>query len=308
MSPQLATVILSSSSSSLSPIAGGGGDVAAETKPALQKFDVYALTDGSVRPMSATERKSIELRQLRHPASDMVGVSSTSLCRHGWPQAALWQPIGSQRPVSGIMRLTCPHLVKEIDEWEREGALDAFNRRLNDPLDEGRRTAILDEANKEHRRLRRAMMSDGDLANLEERFGAAGATAFMDSGIAGMSPTKLDDVKCLHAQLADYILRGYNEQSVGAEVRTALEEERGVSLGGCSNCHEQCDWRTPETETSWKYQAQKNKSRLRQRSARRQFIKARRSLKEAKGGAVDVAAAAAESAVIMNKESNERPS
>ena len=96
-----------------------------------------------------------------------------------------------------------------------------------------------------------------------------------------MSPTKLDDVKCLHAQLADYLLRGYDEQSVGADVRRRLEEERGVSLGGCGNCQEQCNWAEEETDDTWRYQAQKNKSRLRQRSERRNFNKERKLIKAA---------------------------
>ena len=96
-----------------------------------------------------------------------------------------------------------------------------------------------------------------------------------------MSPTKLDDVKCLHAQLADYLLRGCDEQSVGAEVRRRLEEERGVSMGGCDNCQEQCNWAEEETDDTWRYQAQKNKSRLRQRSGRRNFNKERKLIKAA---------------------------
>ena len=100
--------------------------------------DVAGLTGGSVKLVSESERNSIELRQLRHPASDMVGVPNVSLCRHGWPQAALWQPMGSQRPVSGLMRLTCPHLVQQIDDWEREGAINEFNERLNRDDEAGR--------------------------------------------------------------------------------------------------------------------------------------------------------------------------
>jgi hypothetical protein len=244
--------------------------------------DVAGLTGGSVKLVSESERNSIELRQLRHPASDMVGVPNVSLCRHGWPQAALWQPMGSQRPVSGLMRLTCPHLVQQIDDWEREGAINEFNERLNRDDEAGRaRRAELHKANDEHRRLRRAMMSAGDEEKVAVRFGEKGKEAFMNSGIAGMSPTKLDDVKCLHAQLADYLLRGYDEQSVGADVRRRLEEERGVSLGGCGNCQEQCNWAEEETDDTWRYQAQKNKSRLRQRSERRNFNKERKLIKAA---------------------------
>ena len=123
--------------------------------------------------------------------------------------------------------------------------------------------------------------SAGDEEKVAVRFGEKGKEAFMKSGIAGMSPTKLDDVKCLHAQLADYLLRGYDEQSVGADVRRRLEEERGVSLGGCGNCQEQCNWAEEETDDTWRYQAQKNKSRLRQRSGRRNFNKERKLIKAA---------------------------
>ena len=64
-------------------------------------------------------------------------------------------------------------------------------------------------------------------------------------------------------------------------MRRRLEEERGVSLGGCGNCQEQCNWAEEETDDTWRYQAQKNKSRLRQRSERRNFNKERKLIKAA---------------------------
>jgi hypothetical protein len=171
--------------------------------------------------------------------------------------------------VSGICRLTCPYLVKALDEYEAEGAVAAFNVRLlsGEATAEGRAwPAALDGANQAHRALRRALMSDEEVARVQERLGAEHEDAFMQSGVAGMSPTKLDDVKCLHAQLGDYLLRGHN--AVGEAVAKDLEQQ-GISLGGSADCRQQCDVAMPEVEGGWSYKSTKNHSKLRTKQQRR---------------------------------------
>ena len=61
-----------------------------------------------------------------------------------------------------------------------------------------------------------------------------------------MSPTKLDDVKCLHAQLADSLVRGADNNVIGRAVQEELQG-RGFSLGGSGVCHQQCDVNRAET-------------------------------------------------------------
>ena len=84
-----------------------------------------------LRPPSASELDVISNRQLLHPVN-AVGVASRTRCMHGHPQAFVSAPVSEMGNFSsGIFRLTCPWLVKAVDEWEAEGAVREMNRRLN---------------------------------------------------------------------------------------------------------------------------------------------------------------------------------
>lgn len=59
------------------------------------------------------------------------------------------------------------------------------------------------------------------------------AEQLLSSGIAGVTPTLLNDVKCLHAQLADHLCRGGNtvtdeDESTAGLVMTAGDLQGGV--------------------------------------------------------------------------------
>jgi len=245
-------------------------------------FDLDNFSGGTIRTISEREKEVIEDRQLRFKSNAFIGVPAVSKCRHGFPQAVLSNPVGHStstgwKPVSGICRLTCPHLVKSLDEYEAEGAVAAYNQRLRsgEATTEGRNwpTAVA-RSNQAHRALKRALMSDSDIDRVEECFGAEGKDAFMQSGVAGMSPTKLDDVKCLHAQLGDYLLRGDNV--VGEAIVSDLAQ-RGVDLDGIDECLQQCDVTKPEMEGGWSYMSVKNGSKLRVRNQRRSAAKAKKA-------------------------------
>lgn len=79
-------------------------------------------------PILPTEgdMRCIQERQLRHPAGT-VAVSSP--CRHGFPQAFAFDPVGHKLS-SGLFRLSCPLLVQAIDELEDEGGIEDVNARL----------------------------------------------------------------------------------------------------------------------------------------------------------------------------------
>jgi len=89
-----------------------------------------------------------------------------------------------------------------------------------------------------------------------------------------LSPTKLDDVKCLHAQLGDYLLRGDNV--IGEAIVSDLAQ-RGVGLDGIDECLQQCDVTKPEMEGGWRYMSVKNGSKLRVRNQRRSAAKAKKA-------------------------------
>lgn len=59
------------------------------------------------------------------------------------------------------------------------------------------------------------------------------------------------DAKCLHAHVADALMRGRGANAIG---RSTLEllEERGVRTDGGDRCSEQCNYRVDETADSWR--------------------------------------------------------
>lgn len=142
-----------------------------------------------------------------------------------------------------------------------------FNARL---ADSGEWKASLLSTNQAHQKMRRLLTTEEDVEYLRGRFGDTGVEAFMESGLAGMIGEK--DVKCLHAQLADYLLR--QDNAIGEAVATELEA-RGAPIGGCASCRQQCDVAEEEQLGGWQYASQKNKSKLRQTFQRRKAEKAR---------------------------------
>lgn len=209
----------------------------------------------------------IEERQLQHPISAMVAVGTR--CKYGYPQAIALDPLGREKyglgghPVdAALFRLTCPHLVKGIDEWEAEGAVRAFNKGL--AADEGL-AASNDRVNEQHRSIRRALIaSDERRAELEAH---PVLSIILNSGLAGL--TKPGDVKCLHAQLADGLCRGDN--AVADAVLAGLAG-RGVDpQGGCS-CWQQCDRAHELGPASWQYLPVKNRQKLKATVERRRKL------------------------------------
>ena len=200
---------------------------------------------------SADDAAVVEERQLGHPAN-MVGVPAVSLCRHGYPQAVLQDP-GAHKFGAGLLRLTCPHLCEAIDAWEAEGAVRALSA---DVLKEDSNRDALARVNARHAATRRAMVRGEALKRAEARLGAATVRHILESGITGLTPSKLDDVKCLHAQLADELLS--RDNAVGRAVLDGLEK-RGVDASGSDVCGEQCSG----CVDGWRYTPRKNKQKLR---------------------------------------------
>lgn len=59
--------------------------------------------------------------------------------------------------------------------------------------------------NARHSAIRRGLVDPEGLRSYVEKLGEAGVEQILASGIAGVSPTKTGDLKCLHAHLADYL-------------------------------------------------------------------------------------------------------
>ena len=210
---------------------------------------------------SAADAAVVEERQLGHPAN-MVGVPAVSLCRHGYPQAVLQDP-GAHKFGAGMLRLTCPHLCEAIDAWEAEGAVRSLSAEI---LAEDTNRDALRKVNERHAATRKSMVQGEALARAEARLGTDTVRRVLDSGITGLTPSKLDDVKCLHAQLADELLS--RDNAVGKKLLEGLEA-RGVDASGSEKCGEQCSG----CVDGWRYTPRKNKQKLRATRARHKKLR-----------------------------------
>lgn len=59
--------------------------------------------------------------------------------------------------------------------------------------------------NARHSAMRRGLVEPEHLTPYLERLGEEAVEQILASGIAGVSPEKTEDLKCLHAHLADYL-------------------------------------------------------------------------------------------------------
>lgn len=212
---------------------------------------------------SEEDRLCIEERQHFGPVPRELLVDRKR-CRYGFPQAMVLRPVNPQGKLSsGSLRLTCPHLVKAIDECEATGGIDEFNQELRSNVawqEDFRRT------NEVWRAARSAMMDSKDLEHARNALGDQ-AQVFLESGIIGVALGKVHDVKCLHAHLADHLVRGQN--AIGAHVKAKLLD-RGVALDGNSECWQQCDRKCDAKLASWWYVPMKNKFKFLRKRLRKQ--------------------------------------
>jgi len=188
-------------------------------------------------------------------------LASGRRCRHGWPQALLFDPL-TTRTVGDCVRLTCPLLVSEIDKYERTGAISAYNARLSEEEEMQRELLRVNEA---HRDLRRHLVEGRTvtLDKVRENLGKETVDTILSMGIATMRPSSTD-VKCLHAQVGDELVRGAN--AIGKQVLADLEA-RGVDVTGNDRCCDHCNVHVALEDARWTMESAKNTlgQRLRRR-------------------------------------------
>ena len=209
----------------------------------------------ATRPPAAPDVEAIEAHQLGH-RTQTIGVPAASRCRRGFPQATLQDP-SVHKFGAGLVRLTCPHLCEAIDAWERDDAVRTVSKALLvDGADASKHRDSLDRVNARHAATRRSLVEGTDAERRAvERLGEDAFSHAMGSGIAGISQGKLEDVKCLHAQVADELLSGDN--ALGKAILDGLGA-RGVDVAGSPTCHEQCSG----CDGGWRYTPTKNKQKL----------------------------------------------
>ncbi|HEY8486090.1 MAG TPA: DUF501 domain-containing protein [Limnochordales bacterium] len=164
-------------------------------------------------------------------------------CRWGYPQVLLFAPllVGQRRisPNSTLCWLSCPLLVGAVDRLEADREIERFEHLAS--VDAELRAA-LEQAHRETARIRRALLPEEWERKLEQERPRE-HWVITQTGIAGI--TRPDHVKCLHAHLADYMVRGSNP--VGEEVARRLESE-GTPLQGTDQC-----WRYCSPEGAWEH-------------------------------------------------------
>lgn len=195
------------------------------------------------RPVNSEDLRVIEERQESRTVNGIFAVERT-LCKYGFPRAYVRFPVtgeGNRQISSGMLRLSCPHLVKAVDSYENVSrAIEKFNEAIAQGDDEASRyTANFLATNLAWHRIRKSAVSEEDLVAIEKKLGKVNTDIFMESGITGITLKKVDDVKCMHAHVADELLRGGN--LIGQSALKELRDVYGIDSTGCDNCWQQCD-------------------------------------------------------------------
>ena len=223
-----------------------------------------------------TDRQVIEERHVGRSVPGLFAVSSVR-CRFGFSQAYVSYPVNSNNGISsGMVRLSCPHLVKEIDRIEKEGAITELDATLASSSSSSTTSlrSNFEEINADWKAIRNAAVTQKDRDVIVQMLGPEGSNNLMNSGIIGCTNTLQS--KCLHAHTADYLLRGVNK--LGEATLHTLSEQ-GVDRNGCNDCWQQCDLKHKPVESSWWYIPKKNKQRLTTARLTRQLLKAKRNAK-----------------------------
>lgn len=223
------------------------------------------LTDGLSAPASATKSatKAADLRQSStrptifpnsvpvqpsdiatlmrqtgqvNPSKAAIGVPATCACQHGFPQAFAMDPLYAGRINSGLLKLTCPLLVRAVDALEDDGMIQTLTERLL-MKDNNTLPAEIHQSHAQHAEVRKMMVSTLEVEQIQSKLGMAGSEAFLNAGVAGASPGSTD-LKCLHAWLADALFAG--DTRIGSIIRQELEA-KGVDLTGTASCQTNCD-------------------------------------------------------------------
>jgi hypothetical protein len=184
---------------------------------------------------AAVDLSCIADRQLGGPLDnggslDNVIAVDRVRCRHGFVRAMVRYPVGEncEKMSSNMIRLTCPHLVKEIDALEASGGITAMNSALawrDDLKDNYKNTNEVWSA------VRNDATNEKESDYVEEVLGPEGKKHFFESGIIGVTKGKTDDAKCLHAHVGDLIMRGGN--LIGQLAIKELEK-KDINTTGCA--------------------------------------------------------------------------
>lgn len=144
------------------------------------------------------------------------GVLAVKPCPYGFPQVILNHPLlpkegADPTPMPTLFWLSCPFLVAEVSRLESAGAVQRYEALLAQDRELAQKYR---RAHEEYKRERFSLLSQAELDWLKEK----GFSSLLETGIAGL--TNPCRVKCLHAQLAHFLMRGQNP--IGERVAAEL--------------------------------------------------------------------------------------
>merc|ERR1712032_1312333 len=116
----------------------------------------------------------------------------------------------------------------------------------------------LQKINEAHRLLRLELIGDRaqELTEVESLLGENAFGIAMRSGLASLRPEAKPDVKCLHAQVADELVRD-GGNLIAQQVLRDIEDQ-GVSVRGSEECCDNCDINVPLARARWQLDKCKN--------------------------------------------------
>ena len=192
--------------------------------------------------------------QLGHACAQAVGAGSR--CAHGYARAYLYAPLsvgdgeggeeGALRAEHATCWLACPALVEATNALERENGIHDVARAVEASEE---RKESLSRAHEDAPRVRRWLMGEEMVRRVRDEATTArgekarfivDGTGLIGVNLSDLSTTKTwKKVKCLHAQIADALVRGRGKNAVGALALDALVE-RGVAVDGTETCWRRC--------------------------------------------------------------------
>lgn len=221
----------------------------------------------AVKRFNATTNDSeVVERQLGHACEQAIGAGRR--CRHGYAQAVLYAPIyemGGDEAVLGRRRiraehatcwLTCPRLVERVDALEqRENGIHDMAARVDAEVSGEMRRGLL-KAHTDAARVRNYLIGDALARRIRSEAAAAAGDEDVEAkkvdyivnhtGLIGVSMRGLEDtktwkqIKCLHAQTADALVRGRRNNPIGARVLDDLDAS-GFDTTGDDECRRRCE-------------------------------------------------------------------
>lgn len=264
---------------------GGGEAKARAVERSSATFRGKPLPYSGMTALSQKDLECIEQRHLYRKAP-VLGedqclsrqtVGAGRRCRHGWPQAIVYDPLYRDKPgksfrLGDTTRLTCPLLVTAIDKFEKAGAMERYNERLGP----GREwDGQLQRINEAHRLLRLELIGErpSELAEVRALLGENAFGIAMRSGLASLRPEAKPDVKCLHAQVADELVRD-GGNLIAQQVLRDIEDQ-GVATFGSHECCDNCNVDIPLGMARWRLDKCKNNVGKRLSRARKQTAASR---------------------------------